>query len=63
MHTGNPFHGMNVRVMKGSLKQHSGTVLGTVLVDEKRFRVTVRVDSQAVKTIVDLDGDDVVELM
>jgi transcription antitermination factor NusG len=63
MHTGDPFHGMNVRIVNGSLKQHSGMVLGTILVDEKQFKVTVRVDSQTVKTIVDLDGDDVLELM
>jgi hypothetical protein len=61
MRTGDPFRGMNVRIVKGNLKGHQATVLGSTLVLNDKF--TLRIDTQAVKTIVELDNDDVIELV
>ena len=63
MHTGDPFRGMNVRVIKGNLKGHRATVLGSTPVLNEKFSVTLRIDTQAVKTTVELDNDDVTELV
>ena len=63
MHTGDPFRGMNVRVIKGNLKGHRATVLGSTLVLNNKFIVTLRIDTQTVKMVVELDNDDVIELV
>ena len=63
MRTGDPFRGMNVRIVKGNLKGHQVTVLGSTLVLNDKFIVTLRIDTQAVKTVVELDNDDVIELV
>ena len=63
MHTGDPFCSMNVCIVKGNLKGHQVTVLGSTLVLNYKFIVTLRIDTQAVKTIVELDDDDVIELV
>jgi hypothetical protein len=62
MHTGNLFRGMNVHIIKGNLKSHQGMVLGSTLVLEGKFSISVRTNTQVVKTIVELCNEDVVEL-
>jgi hypothetical protein len=39
------------------------TVLGSTLVLNDKFIVTLRIDTQAVKMVVELDNDDVIELV
>jgi hypothetical protein len=63
MHTGDPFCGMNVHIVKGNLKGHQATVLGSTLVLNDKFIVTLRIDMQAVKTVIELDNDNVIELV
>jgi hypothetical protein len=63
MHTGDPFHGMNICVIKGNLKGHQVTVLGSTLVMNEKFSVTLRIDTQALKSIIELDNDEVIELV
>ena len=63
MRTGDPFRGMNVRVIKGNLKGHQATILGSTLIVNEKFSVTLRIDTQTVKTTVEVDNDEVIELV
>jgi hypothetical protein len=63
MHMGDLFHGMNVCIIKGNLKSHQGMVLSSTLILEGKFSISVRTNTQVVKTIVELCNEDVVELM
>jgi hypothetical protein len=54
---------MNVRVIKGNLKGHQATVLGSTLIVNEKFSVTLRIDTQTVKTTVEVDNNEVLELV